>query len=105
MADFLREHPDRIEIRIRLTPRSSLDAVEGIRAASDGTEHIAARVRAVPEKGAANAALEKLVAGWLGVPGRQVSLTGGATSRIKTVTVTGDVVALAATVNRLLAKA
>ena len=58
MADFLREHPDGIEIRIRLTPRSSLDAVEGIRAASDGTEHVAARVRAVPEKGAANAALE-----------------------------------------------
>ena len=104
MADFLRAHPDRIEIRFRLTPKSSLDAVEGVRAASDGTEHLAARVRAVPEKGAANAALERLVAGWLGVPSRQVSVTGGATSRLKTVSVAGDAAVLAARIAGLLAK-
>jgi uncharacterized protein YggU (UPF0235/DUF167 family) len=104
VAGFLRILQDRVDIRFRLTPKSSLDAIEGLRSASDGSEHIAARVRAVPEKGAANAALEKLVAGWLGLPPRQVSVTGGATSRLKTVTVTGDAAALAAAVNALLAR-
>jgi uncharacterized protein YggU (UPF0235/DUF167 family) len=104
VAGFLRILQDRVDIRFRLTPKSSLDAIEGLRSASDGSEHIAARVRAVPEKGAANAALERLVAAWLGVPGRQVSVTGGATSRLKTVTVTGDAAALAAAVDTLLAK-
>jgi uncharacterized protein YggU (UPF0235/DUF167 family) len=104
VAGFLRQHPDRLELRIRLTPRASHDAIEGIRSASDGTEHVAARVRAVPEKGAANAALEKLVAAWLGLPARQVSVTGGAASRLKTVTVTGDATALGAAVNALLAR-
>jgi len=103
-SDVLRTHADRVEIRVRLTPKSSRDAIDGVGAASDGTGYIAARVRAVPEKGAANAALEKLVAGWLGAPKRQVSVTGGATSRLKTVTVVGDAAALAATVARLLAE-
>ena len=49
-----------------------------------------ARVRAVPEDGKANAALEILVAGWLGVPRRSVEVTAGAKSRIKTVTIGGD---------------
>jgi uncharacterized protein YggU (UPF0235/DUF167 family) len=104
MAGFLRAHSGRVDIRFRLTPKSSLDAIEGVHTASDGTEHIAARVRAVSEKGAANAALEKLVAGWLGVSGRDVSVTAGATSRLKTVTVIGDAAALAATIAGLLAK-
>jgi uncharacterized protein YggU (UPF0235/DUF167 family) len=104
VAGFLHILQDRVDIRFRLTPKSSLDAIEGLRSASDGSEHIAARVRAVPEKGAANAALERLVAGWLGVPPRQVSVTAGATSRLKTVTVTGDAAALGAAVNALLAR-
>lgn len=70
---------------MRLTPRASRDAVEGIEAASDGSVHLKARVRAVPEKGKANAALEALLASALGVPASAIAVTGGATARLKTV--------------------
>jgi uncharacterized protein YggU (UPF0235/DUF167 family) len=53
-------------------------------------EPISSRMCAVPEKGAANAALEKLLASWLGVPPSTVSVIAGTTSRMKTVLVAGD---------------
>jgi uncharacterized protein YggU (UPF0235/DUF167 family) len=87
---------------VRLTPGASRDEVSGLARASDGSAHLAARVRAVPEKGAANAALERLVAAWLGVPRSAVSVDAGARSRLKTVTVTGDSDRLAARVAELL---
>lgn len=88
---------------MRLTPRSSADRVEGSVKAADGAYHLAARVRAVPEKGKANDALERLVADWLGEPASKVQVTGGATSRLKTVTVSGDGQLLQAKVSGLLA--
>ncbi|CUU43416.1 hypothetical protein BVIRIDIS_24360 [Blastochloris viridis] len=62
---------------------------------SDGRRVVAARVRAVPESGAANAALVALVAAALKVPKRDVELVAGATSRVKTLHVAGDPAALA----------
>ena len=41
-----------------------------------------ARVRAIPEDGAANAALEALVSEWLRVPKRSVQLATGGKSRL-----------------------
>jgi hypothetical protein len=46
-------------------------------------------VRAAPEKGEANAALERLLAKALGVAKGQVSVTRGATARMKTVQIEG----------------
>lgn len=56
---------------------------------------LTARVRAVPEKGAANAALEHLIARWMDVPRSAVTVTGGATQRLKTVSIKGDSAELA----------
>jgi uncharacterized protein (TIGR00251 family) len=83
-------------VRIRLTPKASRDAVEGIEATADGIA-LKARVRAVPEDGAANEAVEKLIAAWLGVPKSAVALMSGGKSRVKTLAVAGDGQALAAT--------
>ncbi|WP_245415867.1 MULTISPECIES: DUF167 family protein [Mesorhizobium] len=83
-------HKDGVELTVRLTPRSSSNKVEGLIASADGAQHLSARVRAVPEKGKANTALEELVAEWLGVPKRTVSIVSGSTSRLKTVMVNGD---------------
>lgn len=47
-------------------------------------------VRAVPEKGKANKALETLIAGVLGVAKRDVRVASGPRSRYKSVMVTGD---------------
>jgi hypothetical protein len=81
-------------VRFRLTPKSSRDAIEGLETTADGPA-FKARVRAVPEDGAANAALEKLVAIWLGVPQSAVHLVAGGKSRVKTVGVEGDPAAIA----------
>ncbi|MBZ9855266.1 DUF167 domain-containing protein [Mesorhizobium sp. CA13] len=79
-----------IELFVRLTPNSPIDRFEGIETSADGRSHVKARVRAVPENGAANQALEKLAAKMLGVPASAVSVVAGATARLKTLRVTGE---------------
>ena len=71
-------------IRLRLTPRSSRDALIGW----DG-DVLRARVSAPPLDGRANAALLKLLASALGVSSRDVTLVRGARGREKTVEILG----------------
>ena len=52
---------------VRLTPKSGRDEIAGIEAFG-GEAVLKARVRALPEVGRANEALERLVARWLKVP-------------------------------------
>jgi len=82
-----------VALRVRLTPKAAADAVTGVGASADGPA-LLVRVRAVPERGAANAALEKLIAGWLGVPRSSVAVAAGAKSRVKTVRIAGNAVAI-----------
>jgi uncharacterized protein YggU (UPF0235/DUF167 family) len=82
--------PGGLRVRVRLTPRGGRDAVEGIEVLADGRAVLKARVRAVPEKGAANAALEALLAKHCGVPKSAVSVVAGATARVKSVAIQGD---------------
>jgi uncharacterized protein YggU (UPF0235/DUF167 family) len=86
---------------VRLTPRSGRDAVEDVEQAADGSSHLKVRVRAVPEKGKANTALEALLGSALGVPASAVTVVVGDTSRLKTVHVAGDATMLAAMVEGL----
>jgi uncharacterized protein len=102
MTGFWRVRDDGIDILVRLTPRASNDAVGGVEEGADGRSHLSARVRAVPEKGAANAALEKLVASAMNVARSSVSVVSGSTSRLKTVRVAGDPQELAARLERLV---
>ena len=95
MSGFFRARDDGVELFVRLTPRSSKDALEGVEQTADGRSHLAARVRAVPEKGEANAALEKLLAAAIGIPKKSLSVVAGGTSRLKTVRIQGDAVDLA----------
>jgi uncharacterized protein len=85
-----RTRSDGLDLFVRLTPRSSRDAIEGVGQASDGSTHLVARVRALPESGAANAALEKLLSKWLNVPKQSISIVSGSTARMKTVRLTGE---------------
>ncbi|MEQ1651464.1 MAG: DUF167 family protein [Hyphomicrobium sp.] len=80
-------------VRFRLTPKSSKDTIDGLEMTADGPA-FKARVRAIPEDGAANTALEKLVAGWLDVPKSTVRLVSGSKSRVKSLAIDGDVRAL-----------
>lgn len=75
--------------RFRLTPKSTKEAVDGVVETPDGPA-LHARVRALPEDGAANRALEELVARWLGVAKQSVSLARGGKSRLKSLRISGD---------------
>lgn len=102
------EHPWRIaggmlRLRVRLTPRSSRDAIEGVGPSTEGPA-LKAWVRAVPENGAANAALERLVAEWLGVARSDVVLAQGGKSRVKTLTVAGEPAMLMERLNSRLSR-
>lgn len=90
MAGFYQLTRDDAELFVRLTPRASREGIGGVETTVDGRSHLVVRVRAVPEKGAANAALERLVADVLGLPRRSVSVAGGATARLKTLRIAGD---------------
>ena len=88
---------------MRLTPKSSRDEVSGIEP-YDGKSVLKARVRAIPGKGKANAALEKLIANWLGVPRSKVGLASGGKSRLKSIEVYGDTDELIALLEEKLAE-
>lgn len=95
MDGWFRMREDGLDLYVRLTPRASRDAVEQVEATADGRAHLSARVRAAPEKGAANIALERLLADRIGLPKSAVSVVSGSTARLKTVRLTGDPDALA----------
>ena len=87
---------DLITFQVRLTPKGGRDAVEGWTEGADGTAHLKARVRAVPENGKANAALVALLAASLDVPKSAVRIASGATARLKRVEIIGNAATLAA---------
>ncbi len=78
------------ELRVRATPKSAKDAVEGPGEDASGQRFLKVRVRAAPEKGRANAAIEELVARALGLPKSAVSVEKGETQRIKTVRISAS---------------
>ena len=85
-----RREADGVTLFVRLTPKSSKDAIEGVEATGDGREHLKVRVRAVPEEGKANAALVKLLGKWLDVPQRSITIIAGPASRLKQIRLEGD---------------
>ena len=87
---------------VRLTPKSGRDEIVGVEAFG-GANVLKARVRAVPEDGRANQALERLIAHWLKVPPSSVSVAQGGKSRTKQVMVEGNPSALAGLIEARLA--
>lgn len=88
------DHPwsvtaDGVTIRVRVTPKSSRDGVDGTEETAQGVA-LKVRVRAIPDKGAANAAVIATLADWLGVAKSTIMLVSGATTRIKVIAIAGD---------------
>jgi len=81
---------DGLVLAVRLTPKAARDAVDGVGRLADGSEVALARVRALPAKGAANAALIDLLAKALKIPKRSVKIVGGAGARVKRIRIAGD---------------
>ena len=85
MQGWFRACEDGLELFVRLTPKSGRDAVEGLQGESGGGVHLIARVRAVPEDGKANEALEALIAKVAGIAKSRANIIAGRHSRQKTV--------------------
>lgn len=90
-------------LRVRVTPKSSKDVVERLETTPQGPA-LKVRVRAVADKGAANAAVVETVAQWLGVAKSTVSLASGSTARVKSLSITGDGKVLTALLERRLSE-
>ena len=88
-----------VVVRVRVTPKSSKDAIEGIEATAEGPA-LRARVRAVPVDGEANVAVQELLAEWLELPKSRVALVAGAKSRVKSFAVSGETAGLKAFLTR-----
>jgi len=100
MPPAFRSAAGQVSFFVRLTPKGGRDAVEGWAESSDGSVHLKARVRAVPENGRANTALMELLAETLAVPKSAVKIVSGATARLKRVEIKGGA-ALAAKLDSL----
>lgn len=74
----------KVRLAIKVVPGASRDAVAGWLG-----DALKVRVAAPPERGKANAAVERVLAGALGVAPESVRVVAGATSARKTVEVAG----------------
>jgi len=91
-----------VTLAVRLTPKGGRDAIDGVEQMADGRAVLKVRVAAPPTEGEANDALIRVIAKDLGVPPRDVTLTAGATSRIKRLMVVGDPASLIAALEKLV---
>jgi uncharacterized protein YggU (UPF0235/DUF167 family) len=103
VASFFGTLADGAIVTVRLTPKGGRDSIDGVDTLADGTVVLKARVRAAPSEGEANAALVKLIAAALQIAARTVTVTGGATARLKRLTIDGDAPTLIARLEKLRA--
>jgi uncharacterized protein (TIGR00251 family) len=91
--------PGSVRITVRVQPRSARDRVVGVYAGA-----LKVQVTAPPVEGAANQAVVDLLAAWLRVPRRAVSVIRGQSSRDKVLEIaSGDPAAMAQRIERALA--
>ncbi len=82
-------------VRVRVTPKSSKDTVEGVEQTVDGPA-LRVRVQAAPTEGQANTAVRSVLAVWLGVAKTRIELVSGGQSRIKSFAISGGTAELEA---------
>lgn len=74
-----------IQFAVRVSPRASRQAVEGIVRDADGAKLLKVAVNAPPDDGKANQAVLALLAKTIGIAKSRLSLVSGATARKKVV--------------------
>ncbi|MCJ2015627.1 DUF167 domain-containing protein [Methylobacterium sp. J-076] len=76
-------------LAVRLTPRGGRDAIDGWIRDADGAPCLKVRVSSPPVEGAANEALERLIAATLKVPASAVRIVAGHQARVKRLEIAG----------------
>jgi hypothetical protein len=83
-----------VRLAVKLTPRASRNALDGVAAGADGRAALVVRLNAPPVDGAANEALIRFVADGLHLPKSAVSIKSGHTARQKLLVIEGAAPAL-----------
>lgn len=91
-----------MRLDLRVTPNAGRDAIEGVEHRDDGTAVLRVRVKAVPDKGKANAAVIALLAKALDRPRSSIAIIAGDTARLKTAELTGDFETLQNSLSQLI---
>jgi uncharacterized protein (TIGR00251 family) len=78
-----------LQLAVRVSPKAARDGIDGLTDTPRGPA-VKVRVRAVPDEGKANAAVEAVVARWLGLPGTKVAVAAGRKARVKILEIGGD---------------
>lgn len=95
MSSFARPLNDGLMLTVRVTPKASRNAIQGVMATPDG-HALKIAVTAPADKGKANAAVCALLAGAFGIAESNISVTAGETDRRKVLRVSGNPAALEA---------
>ena len=90
-----------VSVAVRLTPRGGRDAIDGVEALADGRAILKIRVRAAPSDGDANSALIRYLAKCMHVPPSRIRIAAGASTRVKRLEISGEPLALAATLEKI----
>lgn len=76
-------------LHVRLTPKSTIERIDGWDQDERGRAFLKVRVRTAPIEGRANAALIALIADTLDVPKSRIRLLAGDTARLKAIEIDG----------------
>jgi len=79
-----------VNVRIRVIPRASRQGITGIVSDGEGGSILKVALTASPVDGKANAALIKFLAREWSLPQSALTLTKGATGRVKTIGISGE---------------
>lgn len=91
-----------LEVRLRVTPKASRDAIQGVVADAQGSGVIKLAVTAVPENGNANAAVIKMLAKKWKLRKTDMHIVRGLTDRNKTLLIDGNAETLMASLGNYL---
>ena len=94
--------PDGLQVRLRVSPKASRDAIDGVVADGQGNGVLKIAVTAVPEKGNANAAVIKLLAKAWRIRKSDMDIVQGATDRNKILLIAVDGAAIQNRLSALL---
>ncbi len=89
MPAWRRDKDGALLLSLRVTPNAGIDRIDGVERRDDGSEVLRVRVRAVPDKGRANAAVIAMLSRTLDMPRSAIALVSGETARLKTVRIAG----------------
>ena len=79
-----------LEVALRVTPKASVNRVQGIMEQSDGSKRLKIQVTSVPENGKANEAVIKVLSKAWKIPKTGMIITSGALDRNKTICITSN---------------